>query len=197
MSTTPYFDAVVIGASAGALEALNVILPLLPADFPLPIIGVVHLPPDRESLLCKLLNDRAAIAVVEAQDKELLEGGKAYFAPPDYHLLIETDKSLSLSNEEQVLYSRPSIDVMFESAADALGDAVIGVVLTGANSDGAQGLKMIMDGGGEGLVQCSEECFSPAMPEAALAACPAAKVMSLTQIAEYLIHAATKTRMHI
>ena len=132
-------EAVVIGASAGALEALSSLLPALPSDYRLPILIVVHLPPDKTSLLAELLRARCAIRVREAEDKEPIEPGVVYFAPPDYHLLVEQDRRLSLSDDEPVLFSRPSIDVLFESAADAYGGGLIGVVLTGANSDGANG----------------------------------------------------------
>ena len=146
-------EAIVIGASAGALEALSNLLPGLPADYRLPILIVVHLPSDTTSLLAELLRARCAIRVREAEDKEPIEPGVAYFAPPDYHLLVEQDKRLSLSDDEPVLFSRPSIDVLFESAADAYGSSLIGVVLTGANSDGAKGLKAVVEAGGAAVVQ--------------------------------------------
>ena len=119
-------EAVVIGASAGALEALSVILPSLPADYGLPVLIVVHVPPDKKSLLAELFQAKCGIEVREAEDKEPIRGGTVYFAPPDYHLLVETDKSLSLSDDEPVFYSRPSVDVLFESAADAYGPSLIG-----------------------------------------------------------------------
>ena len=108
-----------IGGSAGAFEALSALLPGLAAHYSIPILIVVHLPPNRRSLFAELFRARCAIQVREAEDKELIEPGVAYFAPPDYHLLVEADRRLSLSGEEPVLYSRPSIDVLFESAADA------------------------------------------------------------------------------
>jgi two-component system chemotaxis response regulator CheB len=125
-------EAVVIGASAGALEVLSNLLPALPSDYRLPILIVVHLPPDNTSLFAELIRARCAIRVREAEDKEPIEPGVVYFAPPDYHLLVEEDKRLSLSDDEPVLFSRPSIDVLFESAADAYAGGLIGVVLTGA-----------------------------------------------------------------
>ena len=178
--------AVVIGASAGALEALSVILPALPAHFPLPVMIVVHVPPDKHSVLAELFQSKSRIAVREAEDKEPIEGGTAYFAPPDYHLLVEADRHLSLSNDEPVHYSRPSIDVLFESAADAYGRRLIGIVLSGANEDGAAGLKAVMAAGGTAIVQNPEEAFAAAMPEAARAMCPSAHVLSLQEIAAYL-----------
>lgn len=178
--------AVVIGASAGALEALTMILPSLPAHFPLPIVVVVHLPPHRDSLLAELLGARCELKVVEAEDKESLMPGTVYIAPPDYHVLIESDLSVSLSIEEEVLYSRPSIDVLFESAAEACGEALIGIVLSGANEDGAQGLKAIADVGGITLVQQPETASSSTMPRAAMQRCPDARAMAPDHIARYL-----------
>ncbi|MDB6134508.1 MAG: cheB 2 [Verrucomicrobiales bacterium] len=174
--------AVVIGASAGAVEALLRILPELPPDYPLPLLIVVHLPPDRESTLAALLDARCRITVKEAEDKEPILPGMAYLAPPDYHLLVEPDFHLSLSSEEQVLYSRPSIDVLFESAADAYGTALAGIILTGANSDGAKGLRAVAASGGIALVQSPDCAEATAMPAAALAACPSAQGLSLAEI---------------
>jgi two-component system, chemotaxis family, protein-glutamate methylesterase/glutaminase len=179
-------EAIVIGTSAGAFEALSALLPGLAADYPLPIMIVVHLPHDKTSLLAELFRARCKIRVREAEDKEPIEPGVAYFAPPDYHLLVETDRRLSLSGEEPVLYSRPSIDVLFESAADAYGGSLIGVLLTGANSDGSNGLKTVVEAGGVAIVQSPKGAYATAMPEAAIAACPTARILSLNEIALYL-----------
>jgi len=179
-------EAVVIGASAGALDVLSNLLPGLPADYRLPILIVVHMPPDKTSLFAQLLRARCAIRVREAEDKEPIEPGVAYFAPPDYHLLVEQDKRLSLSDDEPVLFSRPSIDVLFESAADAYGGGLIGVVLTGANNDGANGLRAVVDAGGVAVVQEPGGAYASAMPRAAIAACPDARVLPVTAIAAYL-----------
>lgn len=184
MSARP--EAVVIGASAGALEALSVILPALPAEFSLPLMIVVHLPPDKRSILAELFQEKSRIAVREAEDKEPIAAGVAYFAPPDYHLLVETDKYLSLSSDEPVLFSRPSVDVLFESAADAYGESLIAIVLSGANQDGAAGLKAVADAGGTAIVQSLDGAFATAMPEAAKAICPTALVLSPQEIAAYL-----------
>jgi len=183
----PKAEAVALGASAGALEALSAILPELPEGYPLPVMVVVHLPPDRKSLLADLLGQRCRLAVKEAEDKEEIVGGTVYLAPPDYHLMVEPDRRLSLSGEEPVQYSRPSIDVLFETAADAYGPGLVGVVLTGANSDGARGLRAICDAGGSALVQEPGEAMASAMPLAALAACPEASAMSLRAVARHLI----------
>jgi two-component system, chemotaxis family, protein-glutamate methylesterase/glutaminase len=182
----PSPEAIVIGASAGAFEALSSLLPGLAAGYPLPILIVVHLPADKNSLLADLFRARCAIQVREAEDKEPIEPGVAYFAPPDYHLLVEDDRRLSLSGEEPVQFSRPSIDVLFESAADAYGEGLIGVVLTGANSDGARGLKAVAEAGGEAIVQNPVGAYAAAMPEAAIAACPKARVLPLNEIAAHL-----------
>ena len=180
------YQAIAIGASAGALEALSVILPALPAGFRLPVFIVVHVPPDKRSILAELLQAKCAIHVREADDKEPVAGGTAYFAPPDYHLLVESTGTLALSGEEAVLFSRPSIDVLFESAADAYGPGLIAVVLSGANQDGAQGLRHVADAGGTALVQQPLTAYASAMPQAAIAACPEATVMTPEAMAAFL-----------
>lgn len=177
--------ALVIGASAGAVEALLHILPALPATAP-PILVAVHVPPDRANSLVPLLQARCALRVKEAEDKEPAVDGTVYFAPPDYHLLVERDGGLALSSDELVHYSRPSIDVLFETAADAWGAGLIGVILTGANQDGAAGLQAVARAGGEVLVQDPAQAVASAMPQAALAACPAARVLSLQALIQHL-----------
>jgi two-component system chemotaxis response regulator CheB len=178
--------AVVVGTSAGAVDALLRILPSLPESFLPPIVIVVHLPADRKSVMVDLFQARCRIAVREVEDKEPLESGTVYFAPPDYHVLVEADGRLSLSSEEAVHYSRPSIDVLFESAADVFCPGLVGVVLTGANMDGAAGLRAIQRGGGMVVVQRPDTAYASNMPQAALDACPGALSLSLDQIAEYL-----------
>ncbi len=184
--TTAARGAVVMGASAGALDALLKVLPGLPVGFALPVVVVVHIPPDKDSILANLLASRCSVVVKEAEDKEVLAAGTVYIAPPDYHVLIEPDFRISLSNDEPVLYSRPSIDVLFESAADAYGKGLVGVVLTGANQDGAKGLRYICDCGGIALVQNPESADATAMPQAAIAACPEAQIMNPSQMPESL-----------
>ena len=178
--------AVVIGASAGALEALSLILPTLPVTFKLPVMVVVHVPADKQSMLAELFRAKCSLMVKEAEDKEPISPGTVYFAPPNYHLLVEADGILSLSSDEPVLFSRPSIDVLFESAADAYGTGLIAIVLTGANQDAANGAKAAMDGGGTVIVQSPDGAFASAMPQAAIALNPGATVMSITEIAAYL-----------
>lgn len=161
-------EAVVIGASAGGVDALLAVLPGLPATFSLPIVVVLHVPEGRPSLLAHLFGLRLPIAVREAADKEPIAPATVYFAPPGYHLSVETDRSLSLSCEAPVHFSRPSIDLLMESAADAYGPALAGILLTGANFDGAAGLAKIKQCGGFTVVQNPAQAQVATMPEAAL-----------------------------
>lgn len=161
-------EAIVIGVSAGGWDALNTILPALPREFTLPVVIVQHLSPDSEGYLAQSLNKRCLLKVKEADEKEPIEPGTIYIAPANYHLLIEEDRTLSLSISEHVHYSRPSIDVLFETAAEAFGPRLIGVVLTGASADGSQGLKKIQERGGLTLVQDPATAESPIMPQAAI-----------------------------
>jgi two-component system chemotaxis response regulator CheB len=151
-----------------------------------PVAVVVHLPPDKRSVMAELFKGRCRVDVREAEDKEPLAPGTVYFAPPDYHLLVEPDRRLSLSSEEPVHFSRPAVDVLFESAAEAFGPGLVGVVLTGASADGAQGLRAVRAAGGAAVVQNPDGAFAAAMPRAALAACPEAAVMTLDEVAAYL-----------
>jgi two-component system chemotaxis response regulator CheB len=180
-------QAVVIGASAGAVQALSTLLPALPATFPLPVFVVVHVPPDRDSVLASVLQARCALRVKEAEDKEPVSGGVVYLAPSDYHLLLEGEGSLALSADEPVNYSRPSIDVLFESAADAYREGLLGIILTGANHDGAAGLKAVVDAGGVAVVEDLATAHSKAMPLAAMETCPDAAIMTLDARASYLV----------
>lgn len=179
-------QAVVIGASAGAVQALGRILPQLPADYPLPVLVVVHVPADPSGLV-RLFGTKCAIRVAEPEDKEPIAPGAVYFAPPGYHMLVEDDGSISLSVDEPVLYSRPSIDILFQTAADQYGAGLLGVVLTGANEDGAAGAAAIAASGGRVIVEQPEFAYAATMPAAALARCPAAQALSLDGIADYLV----------
>ncbi|WP_379921796.1 chemotaxis protein CheB [Erythrobacter sp. R86502] len=175
-------QAVVIGASAGGVQALLQVLPVLPADFPAPVLVVVHIPRRRDNALVELLAEKCRLTVKEAEDKECPMPGTIYLAPPDYHLLVEIDGAIALSSDEAVNYSRPSIDVLFESAADAFGSHLAGIIMTGANHDGAQGLRAICTAGGHGIVQTPATAEVEIMPQAALAACPDAQAMRLEDI---------------
>ena len=182
-----HYDVIVIGASSGGYEALRTILSELPATFPVPVVVVSHVTPDSGQLLPDLLGYHCALAVREAEDKAELAPACVQVAPPGYHLLIEEDETFSLSVDAKVCGSRPSIDVLFESAADAFGGRVIGIVLTGANDDGARGLRAIADGGGVGIVQDPEEAHAPEMPAAAIAAGGARFVLPLAEIPGLLL----------
>jgi two-component system chemotaxis response regulator CheB len=161
-------EAIVIGASAGGFEALFAVLKGLPASYPMPLVAVLHLPETHESRLAELFGYRLSLRVREARDKETLEAGVLYFAPPGYHLSIETDRSFSFSCEDRVSYARPSIDVLFASAADAYGKSLAAVLLTGANYDGAAGLAGIRIAGGLTIVQDPSTAEVATMPEAAI-----------------------------
>lgn len=179
--------AVVIGASAGGVEALLTLLTGLPGHFRLPIVAVLHLPPDRESRLAEIFQQRLPMAVREACDKEPITPGTVYFAGSGYHLLVETDHSFSLSCEAPVHYSRPSIDVLMESAADAWGAALAGILLTGANYDGAAGLAKIRQQGGITVVQDPAEAQVATMPEAAIRKLQPSFILPLAGIRHLLL----------
>ncbi|MDQ3771889.1 MAG: chemotaxis protein CheB [Actinomycetota bacterium] len=182
---TRAFDLVVVGTSWGGLQALGTLLEGLPARFGLPIVVAQHRAPDSSTILVRLLQARSSLIIREASDKDELQPGCVYIAPPDYHLLVERG-TVALSTEEAVRYSRPSIDVMFESAADAYGERLVGVILTGANDDGALGLKRIRDGGGVAVVQDPATAERREMPEAAIATVASAKVLPLEEIASFM-----------
>jgi two-component system, chemotaxis family, protein-glutamate methylesterase/glutaminase len=162
------YEAVVIGVSAGGLRALSLLLSSLSRAFPLPVIIVQHTKEGCDSFLAEHLSTQAPFRVKEADDKEYLQPGCVYLAPPGYHLLVEEDRSLSLSVDPPVMHSRPSIDVLFESAAYVFEHTCIGVVLTGANEDGSQGLRQIKRYGGLAIVQNPQTAESPKMPSAAI-----------------------------
>ncbi|MBC3268899.1 MULTISPECIES: chemotaxis protein CheB [unclassified Pseudomonas] len=164
----PRIEAVVIGASAGGVEALLTLLGPLRQGFVLPIIIVLHLPEERRSHLAEVFARRVALPVEEARDKQDILPGTVYFATPGYHLSVEQDRSLSLSLEERLHHSRPSIDFLFESAADTYGPALAAVLLTGANHDGARGLAVVKQRGGLTIVQDPTEAQVATMPQAAL-----------------------------
>jgi len=179
-------DAVVMGASAGGVEALMTLLPALSATFNLPIFIVLHLPRDRPSILADIFARKCRLPVFEAQDKELVRPGTVYFAPPDYHLLIDKGPQLSLSADELVHHSRPSIDVLFESAVDVYGSRLLGIILTGANEDGAEGLAAIHDAGGITIIQQPESAQVKTMVISALIRNPRSEVLDLHGIAALL-----------
>ena len=180
------YKAVVIGVSAGGMEALHGILSVLPADFPIPIMVVQHVAPDSDDYLPRFLNEKCLLAVKEADEKEKASPGVVYLAPSNYHLLVENDATLSLAVTERVNYARPAIDVLFETAADAFGPELIGMVLTGANDDGSRGLKKIKDLGGLAIVQDPETAVAEIMPRAAIAAVEVDHILPLDEIGPLL-----------
>lgn len=183
---TARYDLVVMGTSTGGLHALTHLLGALPSSFQLPILIVQHRSKDSDERLSALLRVASTIPLWEAEDKEPLHGPGVYLGPPDYHLLVESD-SMALSTEEPVAYSRPSIDVLFESAAHSHGSSVIGVLLTGANQDGTRGLKQIKERGGYVIVQDPDSAESGFMPKHAVKNVNPDRVLALEQIAAELV----------
>ena len=186
---SPAPEAIVIGASAGGVEALSIVLPALPAGSGVPVFVVLHQPRQRQSLVADIFGPRCAVPVKEAEDKEPVVPGTIYFAPPDYHLLVDRDArgvQLALSTDAPVHFSRPSVDVLFESAADVYGPRLLAVIMTGASRDGAAGLAAIGKLGGRAIAQDPATAQVPLMPQAALDACAGAEVKSLHGIAEVM-----------
>lgn len=182
-------QAVAIGASAGGIDALNALLPLLPAHFAPSVLIVLHLRPDTPSLLSEMFALRCALPVREAEDKMPVLPGHVYVAPPDYHLLVEAHaegKRFALSVDPPVRFSRPSIDVLFESAAVAWHDALLGVVLSGANDDGTRGLQAIRARGGRTWVQAPETALASEMPSHAIAGGPVDDILTIEDIGSRL-----------
>ena len=178
-------EVAVVGGSSGAIGALVELLPALSPATPFPVIVVVHVPAQRPSLLAKIFGARCALPVKEPLDKEPLAPG-VWFAPPDYHVLVSDQHSFVLSDDEPVNFSRPSIDVLFESAADVFGGNVLAVVLTGANEDGARGAAAVRDAGGFVAVQDPGTAEVPVMPAAAIRRARPQLVAPLPVIAELL-----------
>lgn len=179
-------EAVVIGASAGGIEALTMLLPALPPQLTTPFFIVLHLPRERPSLLVEIFRPRCAVPVREPEDKEPIAPGTVYFAPPDYHMLLERNGRIALSADEPLHFCRPSIDVLFESAADAYGEHLLGIILTGANEDGASGLEAVHRAGGTTVVQQPESAVAPVMVISALQRARADYVLPLERIANLL-----------
>ena len=179
-------EAVVIGASSGGIEALCQVFAALPADFPVPILVVQHTGAESARGLCEAFGHAGPLPAVEAEPRQPVLAGCIYVAPPDYHLLVEPGPRLALSVDEKVCHVRPSADVLFESAADVWRDRLVGVILTGANGDGALGLAAVRSRRGVAIVQDPEEAQMREMPEAALQACGADHVVTLAEIAPLL-----------
>jgi len=184
------YKAIVIGTSFGGLEALQIILPKLGSDFPLPVIVVLHIGDHNNDVFIRHLNSVCTLNVKEAESNEPIIPGVIYFAPPNYHLLVEDNFTFTLSAEKKHNFSRPSIDILFESAAWVYTKNLIGVILSGANSDGANGLKTIKDLGGTTIVQNPCSAIAPAMPRAALKTANPDHRLKLEEIAGKLIELA-------
>ena len=179
-------EAVAVGASAGGIEALSVLLEAIPSGFEPSILIVMHIPSTNADLLPEVLRAHCSTPLREAQDKDVLEAGTVYVAPPGYHLLVERARTLALSVDEPVHFSRPSIDVLFESAAHAYGRKLLGIVLTGANEDGAEGLRAIRSAGGLAWVQEPRTAVANVMPQSAIACAGADRILPLAQLASEL-----------
>lgn len=180
------YEAIVIGVSAGGLSALEIIFKELDADFCLPILIVQHLSPSSENYLPIHFAARYPQTFKEADDKEEIANSTIYFAPPNYHLLVECDHHLALSADARVNFSRPAIDVLFETAADVFVDKLVGVILTGASADGAIGLEKIKRYGGLTIVQDPQTAEAEAMPTAAIGATDVDQILSLEEIGRFL-----------
>lgn len=177
---------IVVGTSAGGLKALDVMLGALPKTFPLPIVAVQHRSRESSDAYAAVLGAATSLPVKEIDDGEPLVGPGVFIAPPDYHVLVEPGR-LALSTEEAVSYSRPSIDVLFETAADAYGAAVLAVLLTGANADGAKGLVRVKEAGGTAIVQDPHTAEAPEMPAAGIALAQVDRILPLDQIAKEIV----------
>jgi two-component system chemotaxis response regulator CheB len=181
------YEAIVIGISSGGMNLLKIMFSSLPTDFNTPIIIVQHVGANSNSHWIKLLNEKSNLNLKEADEKEKIENGTVYFAPPNYHLLIEKDRTFSLTIDERVNFARPSIDVLFESAAEAYKNTLIGIVLTGSNNDGNQGIKRIKECGGLIIIQDPTTAESPYMPSSALTVVESDHILSIENIIALLI----------
>ena len=180
-------DAVVIGASAGGVSVLKQLVTSLPADFSLSTIVVQHIADTSDSSWTELLDRQSKVRVKEADEKEKIRPGTVYFAPANYHLLVERDRTFTLTIDQPVNYARPSIDVLFETAAEAYQSRLIGIVCTGSNFDGAKGLLYIKQRGGLTMVQDPETAEVPMMPKAAIEATQPDHVLPMEGIIHALI----------
>jgi two-component system chemotaxis response regulator CheB len=187
MAHNTMYEAIVIGVSSGGMNAMKTMFSRLPADFTIPIVIVQHIGARSENHWISLLNKTSHLHIKEADEKELIVGGNVYIAPANYHLLIEKNKTFSLTIDERVNFARPAIDVLFESAADAYGNSLIGIVLTGSNNDGTAGIKRIHAFGGLTLIQDPQTAESPYMPASAMGAIKADYILSLPDIIGLLI----------
>ncbi len=188
------YQLIAVGASWGGMHAISSLLEGIREHRELSVVIAQHRHPESGSELRRTFQLHSSLRVHDAEDKDVLEPGNVYLAPPDYHLLVEREGTLALSTDERVNYARPSIDVLFESAADAYGPRCIGIVLTGANEDGAAGLRRIKELGGVTIVQDPRDAERPEMPAAAIAAVDADVVLPLAEIPSFLKRLLLETR---
>jgi len=182
------YQSIVIGASAGGMNALQTILKCLDKNFSIPIMIVQHLHPEGDDFMARHLNTICSLRVKEYEKREKIKAGFVYIAPPNYHLLIENDKTFSFSTDDRVNYCRPSVDVLFESAADVYGSKLIGIILTGANNDGAFGMKIIKKEGGLTIVQDPSTAEVEIMPSSAIRLTTVDYVLPLEEIGLLLVN---------
>ncbi len=181
------YRAIVIGCSAGGLHALIALLKDLPSNYPVPVMIVQHRLKNERTLLEDVLQQHCTICIRQADEKEPITNGNAYLAPPDYHLLVEQDGTFSLSTDEKVNHARPSIDVLFETAAEVYAENLVSIILTGANSDGCKGVTAVRAHNGLTIAQDPEEAEFPVMPLAAIKSGSIDRVLSLADIRTFLI----------
>jgi two-component system, chemotaxis family, protein-glutamate methylesterase/glutaminase len=177
---------IAVGASWGGMHAISSLLEGIREHRELSIVIAQHRHPESGGELASTFQLHSSLRVRDAEDKQAVEPGNVYLAPPDYHLLVEREGTLALSTDERVNFARPSIDVLFDSVADAYGPRCIGIVLTGANEDGAAGLRRIKELGGMAIVQDPSDAERPEMPTAAIAAADADAVLPLAEIPPFL-----------
>ncbi len=182
------FKAVIIGGSAGSFRVITRILQSLPKNYPLPILLNLHRLKHVRSGFMEALSIKSNIPIIEPYDKDSIKPGYAYLAPSNYHMYIELNKKIALSTEEPVNHSRPSIDLSFETAAQTYNRKLLGIILSGANRDGAYGLKKLKDHGGTAIVQDPKECEVGTMTEAALRLTEVDYVYTSDKIIDYLLN---------
>lgn len=189
------YEAIVIGVSSGGMKAMKIMFSHLPKDFKTPIIIVQHIGSHSDSQWIQLLNEAYFVGIKEADEKEKIEIGNVYYAQPNYHLLIEKDKTFSLTIDERVNYARPSIDVLFESAAEAYENRLIGIILTGSNNDGTKGIKRIQELGGLTIVQDPKTADAACIPASAISAIQPDLILTLEDIIKLLIKLDKQTNL--
>lgn len=187
MQNNTDYQAIVIGASAGGFAAVSFLLEVLPVNYPIPIIIVQHRSKEDNTMLEEVLQQKAIITIKQAEEKKRITGSTVFIAPADYHLLVENDRTFSLTIDETVRYSRPSIDVLFESAAHVYKNKLVGIILTGANNDGADGIKVIHSLGGHTIAQNPDETSFPIMPAESIRTGAVRQILLLKDIREFLI----------